>query len=70
MRPFRAVFDTYNLHYYLSIRAARLGFRVTELPVTRSYPSEGPTPSKIGGLGGKAHILKQLFLAIAGAYDP
>lgn len=70
VRPFRAVFDTYNLHYYLSIRAARLGFRVTELPVTRSYPSEGPTPSKIGGLGGKAHILKQLFLAIAGAYDP
>lgn len=70
VRPFRAVFDTYNLHYYLSIRAARLGFRVRELPVTRSYPSEGPTPSKIGGFGGKAHILKQLFLAVAGAYDP
>lgn len=70
VRPFRAVFDTYNLHYYLSIRAARLGFRVQELPVTRSYPNEGPTPSKIGGLGGKLHVLKQLCLAVGGAYDP
>jgi dolichol-phosphate mannosyltransferase len=70
VQPFRAIFDTYNLHYYLSIRAARLGFRVKELPVSRSYPDEGPTPSKIGGLQGKLHVLKQLFLAVAGAYDP
>lgn len=70
VRPFRAVFDTYNLHYYLSVRAPRLGFRVKELPVTRSYPEAGPTPSKIGGLGGKLHIVKQLFKAATGAYDP
>lgn len=70
VQPFRAIFDTYNLHYYLSIRAARLGFRVKELPVTRTYPGSGPAPSKIGGLTGKLHILKQLCLAIAGAYNP
>jgi hypothetical protein len=29
------VFAAYELHYYLAIRAARLGFRVIETPVTR-----------------------------------
>ncbi len=70
VQPFRAVFDTYNLHYYLSIRAARLGFRVKELPVTRIYPASGPTPSKISGLGGKAHILKLLAWTILGRFNP
>lgn len=70
VRPLRAVFSTYNLHYYLSIQAPRLGFRVRELPVTRRYPASGPTPSKIGGLAGKLHILKQTVLAAAGAYRP
>jgi dolichol-phosphate mannosyltransferase len=70
VRPFRAVFDTYNLHYYLAVRAPRLGFRTCEIPVARRYPSQGPTPSKIGGIGGKLHILKQTFLAVIGAYDP
>ena len=68
--PFREVFDTYNLHYYLSIRAARLGYRIKEIPVIRAYPKDGPTPSKIGGFKGKAHVLKQMFLACVGAYNP
>ena len=33
VRPFRDVLSGYEMHYYLAIRAARLGFRVTELPV-------------------------------------
>jgi len=70
VRPFRAVFDTYNLHYYLAVRAARLGFRVCELPVTRRYPARGPAPSKIGGLSGKLHILRQTFVAACGGYKP
>jgi glycosyltransferase involved in cell wall biosynthesis len=70
VRPFRDVFDTYNLHYYLAVRAARLGYRVTELPVRRDYPAGGPVPTKIGGWRGKLHILKQLFLTVAGAYNP
>ena len=70
VRPFRAVFDTYNLHYYLAVRAPRLGFRVCEIPVTRRYPAHGPTPSKIGGVTGKLHVLKQAALAALGAYDP
>lgn len=70
VQPFRDVFDTYNLHYYLSIKAARLGYRVKELPVTRSYPKSGPTPSKISGASGKLQIVKLLFSAALGHYDP
>jgi dolichol-phosphate mannosyltransferase len=70
VQPFREIFDTYNLHYYLSIRAPRLGFRVCEIPVTRSYPKSGPTPSKISGFAGKAAIVKLLVLAAIGHYNP
>lgn len=70
VQPFRNVFDTYNLHYYLSVKAPRLGYRVTELPVKRVYPATGPTPSKIGGLAGKLAILKLLLYTVMGRYDP
>jgi glycosyltransferase involved in cell wall biosynthesis len=70
VRPFRAVFATYNLHFYLAIRAARLGFRVAEIPVARRYPAGGALPSKIGGLRGKAHILLETVQAALGSYDP
>jgi glycosyltransferase involved in cell wall biosynthesis len=70
VRPFRSVFDTYNLHYYLAVRAARLDFRVREIPVTRRYPPKGRTPSKISGLSVRLHILKQAFVAACGGYNP
>lgn len=70
VRPFRAIFHTYNLHYYLTVRAPRLGFRVIELPVRRAYPDTGRTPTKIGGWGGKLRLIGQLFAAAAGRYDP
>jgi dolichol-phosphate mannosyltransferase len=70
VQPFRDVFDTYNLHYYLSIRAARLGYRVKEVPVVRTYPATGPTPSKISGISGKLHIIKLLLLSAVGHYNP
>lgn len=70
VRPFRAIFDAYNLHYYLSVRAPRLGFRVCEIPVARRYPQAGPTPSKIAGLRARLSVLRQTILAAAGSYDP
>jgi len=70
VRPFRGIFDTYNLHYYLAVRAPRLGFRVCEIPVARRYPTTGPTPSKISGWSAKLHILKQTFVAAVGGYNP
>ena len=70
VRPFRAVFNTYNLHYYLAVRAPRLGFKVCEIPVERRYPAQGKAPTKISGLSGKLHILRQTFIAAAGGYNP
>jgi glycosyltransferase involved in cell wall biosynthesis len=68
--PFRAVFDTYNLHYYLSVRAGQLGFSVKEIPVTRQYPKGCAVPTKIGGFSAKMHIIKLLFESCIGKYDP
>jgi glycosyltransferase involved in cell wall biosynthesis len=68
--PFRAVFSGYELHYYLAIRAARLGFRVEEIPVTRAYPAHGRMPTKIRGLRGNLLVLDTLARACLGRFDP
>jgi hypothetical protein len=68
--PFREVFVAYELHYYLAIRAARLGYRCIELPVTRAYPVTGSTPTKIRGIRGNARILRTLIDAARGAWNP
>lgn len=70
MSIFREVFSDYNLHYYMSIRAARLKFKSKEIPVRRSYPADAPPPSKISGWAGKKRVLDQLFAAVRGSYDP
>jgi dolichol-phosphate mannosyltransferase len=70
VQPFRNVFQKYELHYYLAIRAARLGYRVAELPVTRTYPASGSTPTKISGVRGNVGILRTLWAAVRGRYDP
>ncbi|MBY0514563.1 MAG: glycosyltransferase family 2 protein [Gemmataceae bacterium] len=67
---FRDVFSGYELHYYLAIRAARLGFRVCEVPVARRYPARGPTPTKISPVRGNLRVLRCLFAACLGRYNP
>jgi glycosyltransferase involved in cell wall biosynthesis len=67
---FRDVFDTYNLHYYLAVRAPRTGYRVCEVPVRRAYPEKGKTPTKISGLRGRLRILRQLWTSVTGGYNP
>jgi dolichol-phosphate mannosyltransferase len=68
--PFRDVFSRYELHYYLAIRAARLGYRVAEVPVTRVYPTSGPTPTKISPIRGSLSVLRQLLEACFHRFDP
>lgn len=68
--PFRDIFVTYNLHYYLAIRAAKLGYRIEEVPVRRAYPEAGKVPTKIGGLKGRIEILRLLADACLHRYDP
>lgn len=68
--PFRACFAGYELHYYLAIRAARLGYRLREIPVTRAYPKNGVVPTKIHGLRGNVGVLHALWRACTGDFDP
>ena len=70
VQPFRDIFQRYELHYYLAIRAARLGYRIAELPVTRTYPASGAVPTKISGFRGQAGILRTLWDAVRGRFDP
>jgi glycosyltransferase involved in cell wall biosynthesis len=69
IRPFRTVFDRYELHYYLAIQAARRGYRCSEVPVTRAYPKSGKVPTKIQGWRGNLLVLRTLGFACVGAYD-
>ncbi len=70
VQPFRDVFQRYELHYYLAIRAARLGFKVKEVPVTRAYPKDAPAPTKISPVRGNLLVLETLFKACNGRFDP
>lgn len=68
--PFRDVFDRYALLFYLSVRLPRLGYRAIEIPVERRYPPAGRTPTKIAGLAGRLGIMRELWTAVRGGYDP
>lgn len=70
VQPFRDVFGKYELLFYLTVRAGQLGFRVTEVPVRRSYPKGEATPTKIRGGGAKFDVLRQTFRAALGHYAP
>lgn len=70
VRPLREVFQGYELLAYLSIRATQLGLRACEVPVTRAYPPTGKTPTKITGFKGNSDLLKILFSALSGKYNP
>lgn len=68
--PFRSVFSAYELHYYLAIRAAKLGYKVQEIPVTRIYPNSGPTPTKISPIKGNILVMATLLKACVGQFNP
>jgi len=59
---FREVFDAYELHYYLAVESSRRpNYKLTEVPVTRSYPKKGKTPTKISPIKGNLMVLKTLI---------
>ena len=66
---FRSIFAGYEYHYYLARAAGRLGFRVCEVPVTRTYPDSGEVPTKIGGWRGNVGVLQSLWTVVRGGYD-
>ena len=70
VQPIRRIFVRFNLQPYLNYRAARLGFRVRELPVRRVYPSDGSIPTKIRDFETKWLNVKEMLLTATGAYNP
>ena len=67
---FRDVFNGYELHYYLAIRAPKLGFKCVEIPVTRKYPAKEKTPTKISPIKGNLEVIRRLISTVMGKYDP
>jgi glycosyltransferase involved in cell wall biosynthesis len=66
---FRDIFQTYELHYYLAIESSRRKqYRTAETPVTRTYPKNGKTPTKISPIKGNAHVMGVLIKAVSGKY--
>ena len=70
VQPLRDVFMTYELLAYLSVRATQLGMKACEIPVTRAYPKEGKTPTKISFFKGNSELMKILLKNLFGAYKP
>lgn len=70
VKPFRDVFMTYELLAYLSVRASQLKMKACEVPVTRQYPKNEKTPTKISPFKGNAELMKILFKNLFGAYKP
>ncbi len=70
VQPFRSVFSSYELLAYLSVRASQLGLKVSEVPVTRAYPSSGSTPTKISFFKGNFNLIKILVTNFLGRYNP
>jgi dolichol-phosphate mannosyltransferase len=68
VRPFRDVFRTYELLAYLTVRASQLGFRVIEIPTTRTYPP-GKIPTKIN-LRGQFSLVAILLRTLFRRYHP
>lgn len=68
LKPFRDVFDTYELLGYLSVKAPKLGYKVIEIPVSRSYP-KGKVPTKISPLRGNLLLIKTLLNLYMNKYD-
>jgi len=66
---FRDILSTYELLAYLSYRAPKLGYRCIELPTIRRYP-KGKVPTKISGFKGNLDLMKVLFRACLGGYNP
>ncbi len=48
IKPFRKIFKRYDLLFYLTTRANRLGLKTKEIPVIRKYPKDH-VPTKIVG---------------------
>lgn len=66
---FRNIFVKYELLFYLPVRAAQLGFKVTEIPVIRKYP-KSEIPTKIKSVMGHLDFLMTVIKVAFDRYNP
>ncbi|MFO0415967.1 MAG: glycosyltransferase family 2 protein [Pseudomonadota bacterium] len=69
IQPFRDIFYHYEFLVFVSSTAPRIGFKVTEVPMTREYPP-GKVPTKITFFRGNWRILKSLWGVVTRSYNP
>lgn len=70
VQPLRSIFQKFNLQYYLNYMAAKLNFKVTEVPAKRVYPNNGDVPTKIHGLQSHFEIIWEVLKTVFGLYCP
>lgn len=70
VNPFRDVFSSYELLFYLAIRSSRIAMKVTEIPVTRTYPVGEKISTKISFFRGNWNLFKILIKSVFFRYDP
>lgn len=70
LKLLRNIFTHYEILFYVTARANRLGLKTIQIPVTRSYPTEGKTPTKIVGWRKKFDVLELAIKAAVGHYNP
>ena len=69
VEPFRSCFTHFNLQYYLSYIAPKLGLRVIEIPVERVYPDDGSVPTKVLGFRHNFMAFWEMVRTVNGRYD-
>jgi dolichol-phosphate mannosyltransferase len=69
VEPFRKCFTHFNLQYYLSYAAPKLGLKVVEIPVSRVYPDDGSVPTKVIGFKHNFMAFWEMVRTVAGKYD-
>ena len=70
VEPLRSCFTHFNLQYYLSYMAPKLGLKIVEIPAMRVYPDAGPTPTKVIGFKQNFFAFWEMVLTVRGKYDP
>lgn len=70
VKPFRRLFNKYELLFYLPVCAGQIGMKMKEVPVTRRYPYNQKIPTKIVGLYGHIDLLLTAIKVAFNKYNP
>lgn len=70
LKLFRDIFVKYEILFYITARAHKLGLKTKEVPVTRKYPKIGKTPTKIVGWRSYYELLSKTAAVALGKYNP